>query len=70
MTDHGAVIIDVSDFLNSEYCPLWDDSKKFYNIYKLLPLFPMPDFLLILGKLFYRRIYYLLKYFRIEARIT
>jgi len=60
------VIIDVSDFLNFEYCPLWNDSKKFYKLYKKMPVFPIPRFLLNIGRHFYRIIYYTLKYFRIE----
>jgi hypothetical protein len=70
MNGQSIVIIDVSDFFNFEYCPLWNDSKKFYKLYKLLPLFPIPEILLNMGRLFYRQVYYVLKYFRIETRIT
>lgn len=52
--DKTAKIIDVSDFLNFEYCPLWDHSKKFYSFYNKIHIFPIPAFLLNIGKNFYK----------------
>lgn len=67
MSGDNVVIIDVSDFLNFEYCPLWNDSKRFYKLYKRLPLFPIPGIILSMGRIIYRIFYNILKYFRIET---
>lgn len=67
MSGNSAVIVDVSDFLNFEYCPLWNDSKRFYKLYKILPVFPIPELILNLCRFNYRIIYSLLKYFRFQT---
>jgi serine/threonine protein kinase len=61
VTKKQVVIIDVSDFLNFEYCPLWNDSKKFYKVYNKLPTFPVPEIILKLSKSIYKFIYNLNK---------
>lgn len=50
------IIIDISDFLKREYCPLWHDCKKFYyKVYKRSPIIvPMPNFFLNITRKVYR----------------
>ncbi|MFZ5987183.1 MAG: serine/threonine protein kinase [Bacillota bacterium] len=54
--DGKGIIIDVSDFLKTEDCTLWNDCKKFYfKAYKKLPfIVPIPDFSLNMGRKLYR----------------
>ncbi|MCX7922912.1 MAG: serine/threonine protein kinase [Clostridia bacterium] len=56
MNDGRGLIVDISDFLKKEYCPLWHDCKKFYyKVYKRLPfIIPLPDFFLNMGRKTYR----------------
>ena len=58
-TNDSIVIIDVSDFLNFEYCHLWESSKKFYNIYEKFPAFPIPKLILVIGRIVYKKFYML-----------
>lgn len=62
MYEGRGIIVDVSDFLKDEYCPLWHDSKKFYyKVYRRIPfIVPIPE--LLLNKT--RKIYRLYKSFR------
>lgn len=66
VTKKEVIIIDVSDFLNFDYCPLWNDSKKFYNFYQKIPIFPIPEIILNISKFLYKFIYYLSKLFKFK----
>ncbi|NEW06656.1 serine/threonine protein kinase [Paenibacillus sp. SYP-B3998] len=57
MKDGSGLVVDVSDFLKEEYCPMWDDLKRAYDrfYYPWIRRIPFPEFMLHLVRRGYRK---------------
>jgi hypothetical protein len=57
MKDGRGLVVDVSDFMKQEYCPMWDDLKNAYDrfYYPWVRKMPIPNFALNVVRRSYRK---------------
>lgn len=57
MKDGRGYVVDVSDFMKTEYCPMWDDLKNAYDrfYFPWIRKMPIPDFALNVVRRSYRK---------------